>query len=262
MFSEKIIKIGTRVVAQALVIAAITWVGMWFVLDRALDSQDSNISGISTDLQSINSTLQNLNNNDGVHSEAITSLKNQQTQLVSAANETSEKLQVISTALKAQSEKDLKYFSSLGVSNRKGLWPNYDAIKNTQRSTQDLISRSKEITSSLYQAERRLFVRVSESIMQQELLKNIEYFGKDHLISITTLANLALIKYTTERYDEAEILLREALSLSVNTAGPNSLVAAKHMRSLAEVLEIVGKVKEAESLFERSASIIESNPKK
>ena len=76
-------EIFASVLVKTIVPILLLLTGVHFIIDRALDSQTASISSINDDIKGIGESLQSLNSVSGANTEAISSLKTQQSDLFS-----------------------------------------------------------------------------------------------------------------------------------------------------------------------------------
>ncbi len=89
-------------------------------------------------------------------------------------------------------------------------------------------------------------------------LKEVPDLGSSHLYS-RILNDLALLLKDTNRFEEAEPLMRRALSIEESNHGPDHPNVGVRLNNLAMLLTDTNRIEEAEPLMRRALSIEESN---
>ena len=75
----------------------------------------------------------------------------------------------------------------------------------------------------------------------------------------TALNNLAVLLLATNRYPEAEPLMRRALAIDEKSLGPDHPDVARDVNNLAELLRVGNRLAEAEPLYRRALAIDEKS---
>ena len=84
-------------------------------------------------------------------------------------------------------------------------------------------------------------------------------FGIEHPNVASSLNNLAQLLKSTNRLEEAEPLMRRALSIDETAFGKDHPRVADHLNNLAQLLQATDRVKEAEPLMRRALLIDETS---
>jgi len=95
----------------------------------------------------------------------------------------------------------------------------------------------------------------AESINRRALKGYEKELGANHLYTLTSVSNLALVLERRGRYKEAESMNRRALEGSEKELGANYPDTLTSISNLALVLERRGRYEEAESMNWRALSV-------
>jgi tetratricopeptide (TPR) repeat protein len=102
--------------------------------------------------------------------------------------------------------------------------------------------------------------RQADAIQQGEQLVKIAKteFGSEHEKTATAINNLASSYRATGRYDEAELLFREALAITGKTLGEAHPDYATDLNNLGSLLQATGRSDEAEPLYREALAVFET----
>jgi tetratricopeptide (TPR) repeat protein/transcriptional regulator with XRE-family HTH domain len=97
----------------------------------------------------------------------------------------------------------------------------------------------------------------SEALLRRSLAIRESLFGPDHLLTATSVANLARLTSDAGRYEEAATLYRRALGAHESVPDRADVETADALGGLASVYSQQGKLSDAEALYRRALEIYE-----